>query len=85
MEVLIYVLIGIVSSLVSYVFWCYSYTRNGKASSFYDYMRKNGAYDWIFFGSVLWPFSLLLLIGIGMILVINNITKWIRHMFGINE
>lgn len=85
MEVLIYFLIGIITSLISYAFWCYAYKCNGKASSFYDYMNKNNAYDWIFFCFLLWPIALLGLIIIVIILIAHVITKWIRYKFGIDE
>lgn len=84
MEVLIYVLIGIVTSLISYVFWCYSYKCNGKADSFYDYMDKNEAYICTVYCSALWPIALLGLIIVVIFLIAYVITKWIRYKFGIN-
>lgn len=85
MEVLIYFLFSVIIGFILYAFWCYFYTRSGKASSFHNYMHRNEAYDWIFFGSLLWPFSLLGLIIISICLLICTITRLIRHMFKINE
>ena len=85
MEILIYLLGGIITGFISYAFWCYSYTQSCKTSSFYSYMDKNNGYDWVFFSVMLWPIALLLLVFIGICLLVFTITRLIRHMFKINE
>lgn len=85
MEIFIYVLISIIMGFITYAFWCYSYTCSAKTSSFYNYMHKNYAYDWVFFCAVLWPLALLGIIFIGICLSVFIITSLIRRMFKINE